>query len=318
VLAPPKPKVQNDSELRPPSPKAKGRGQKRASVPKKAAQTSLQKGAKAGKGKGRKVKAIDSDEESAVSTDEDVVETSRSTVSAPRRSTRRKMARTGTYREGSDDDFDEIQQAGSDEIEIVDEKRDVAPQPGDDSTIVIKDEEEEPRLDIPRAVSPPPPPPMDLEIDEDEETKPKPVLQLKYQGFDIAGRCLCVVVEPWPPIRSTTRAPSAALSSRSTSIAPADFVSSDKIAARERTPLFLPDDDDEREETPFAPPPIRIRPPVPAFNDPPTQYNDEEDELMQFSQVLSTTSGHRTGETDADDDLEGAVLFGDADEAREL
>jgi hypothetical protein len=160
---------------------------------------------------------------------------------------------------------------------------------------------------------------MDLEIQEDEEeSKPKPILRLKYQGFDIAGRCLCVVVEPWPTIRSASRAPSVALStaSRASSIAPPDFMSSDKVAARGRTPLFLPEDDSERggATSSSLPQAVRKRPPVPAFDD----SSSEEDDLMQFSQVLRKTSGYRTGETDADDELEGAVLFGDADEAREL
>ncbi|EEB92883.1 hypothetical protein MPER_08541 [Moniliophthora perniciosa FA553] len=45
-------------------------------------------------------------------------------------------------------------------------------------------------------------------VPDDEEEKPKPILKLKYQGFNIFGHCLCIVVEPWPPIRTPSRAPS--------------------------------------------------------------------------------------------------------------
>ncbi|EPQ59471.1 hypothetical protein GLOTRDRAFT_70934 [Gloeophyllum trabeum ATCC 11539] len=158
-----------------------------------------------------------------------------------------------------------------------------------------------------------------INIDEDEEKKPKPVLQLKYKGFSISDRCLCVVVEPWPPIRSASRAPSVApLQStglRRPSIAPPDFVPSTGL--RERTPLFLPDD--ERQETP-APFNQRILLPVPGFNDPPQTIDlDENDEsdMMAFTQVLNSAGGLRGTEAD-DDDMDGAVLFGDADETREL
>jgi hypothetical protein len=169
-------------------------------------------------------------------------------------------------------------------------------------------------------------PPLDLAVDE-EEAKPKPVLQLSYQNFELSGRCLCLIVEPWPPLRATTRAPSRALSTaslRGSSIAPPSFVSSDQAAARARTPLFLPDDDDdeERGETPFRMPEFpqrRILPPVPLF-DAPRQDNEEDEddnaELMQFTQALNT--GGAYGEVDDDDELDGAVLFGDADEVREL
>lgn len=174
---------------------------------------------------------------------------------------------------------------------------------------------------------------IDIDEDEDEDIKPKPILQLKYKGFEIAGRCLCVVVEPWPPVRAAARAPSVASTSRAPSIAPPDFVTSAQIAAaaRARTPLFLPDDDDDDDElggrgqTPFVPPKFpqrRLMPPVPAFDDP-DQDNEDEDEdgggeLMQFSQALRTANAYRTGEGDDDDELDGGVLFGDADEAREL
>ena len=94
---------------------------------------------------------------------------------------------------------------------------------------------------------------------------------------------------------------------------------------RQKTPLFLPDEDDERIRsiTP-APGDARMffdRPPVPLFDDPPPEdEGDEEEEegIMQFSQVLNSTSGFARGTMEDDDEFDGAVLFADADEAREL
>ena len=40
--------------------------------------------------------------------------------------------------------------------------------------------------------------------------------------------------------------------------------------------------------------------------------------MMQFSQVLNSTSGFARGAMEDDDEFDGAVLFADADEAREL
>ncbi|KZT20408.1 hypothetical protein NEOLEDRAFT_1075785 [Neolentinus lepideus HHB14362 ss-1] len=158
-----------------------------------------------------------------------------------------------------------------------------------------------------------------INVDE-EESKPKPILQLRYKGFSISGRYLCVIVEPWPPIRSASRAPSLApLQStglRRPSIAPPDFVPSTGL--RERTPLFLPDDD--RGETPAPFLNSRVLPPVPAFNDPAPDQSIEgydESDMMAFSQVLHSAGDLRGIEVD-DDDIDGAVLFGDADETREL
>lgn len=155
-------------------------------------------------------------------------------------------------------------------------------------------------------------------MDSDEESKPKPILQLSYQNFDISGCCLCVIVEPWPLDRAApSRAFSKAPSIRGSSIAPSDFVTSDQIANRGRTPLFLPDDDEETNQPSFNIPDFpqkRVLPPVPAFDEEP---EDENAELLQFSQILNSKVGH--GETnDDDDDFDGAVLFGDADEVREL
>jgi len=167
-------------------------------------------------------------------------------------------------------------------------------------------------------------PPM--EFDDEDIKKQKLALKLKYQGFNIFGRCLCVVVEPWPSIRSATRAPSVmpltneAL--RGSSIVPPDFVPSNN-KQRDHTPLFLPDLDRGRSQTPVPFPPARILPPVPLFGDlDSTPEPDDDvygsDDLMVFSQALNAAGGMHVATADDDDEMDGAVLFGDADEVKEF
>ncbi|KAJ3710439.1 hypothetical protein FB446DRAFT_639794 [Lentinula raphanica] len=161
-----------------------------------------------------------------------------------------------------------------------------------------------------------------VEIEEDEEEKPKPLLHLKYQGFKILGSCLCIVIEPWPPIRAPTRAPSVLPhpASRASSIAPREFVAASESRARSKTPLFLPDPDErDMSATPF-PDAIHVRP-LP-FNDAKDQEEGMDDAdyggMMEFSQILNAAGDVRAGALDDDEDMEGAVFFGDADEVREL
>jgi len=161
---------------------------------------------------------------------------------------------------------------------------------------------------------------LDLEV---EEEKPKPMLQLKYQGFSIYGHCLCIVVEPWPSMRFS-RAPSVTPSApRARSIAPPDFVLAGDAnnGPRARTPLFLPDDSDrDRSETPAPFLGQRILPPVPLFNDWESDaYDNNSDggDMMEYSRVLSG-AGDRAGAAEDDEDIDGAVFFGDADEVREF
>ncbi|KAL0568850.1 hypothetical protein V5O48_013116 [Marasmius crinis-equi] len=158
-------------------------------------------------------------------------------------------------------------------------------------------------------------------VAEEEEEKPKPVLQLKYKGFSIYGQCLCIVVEPWPPIRVSSRATSIlratpAPAPRESSIAPLEFVSALEARARSKTPLFLPDIDEyERGTTPFT-----SRQSLPPITTDVDDDNDDDDNggMMQFSQVLNRAGDNRAGAIDEDEDMEGAVLFGDADEYKEL
>ncbi|OJA13812.1 hypothetical protein AZE42_00519 [Rhizopogon vesiculosus] len=163
-----------------------------------------------------------------------------------------------------------------------------------------------------------------MELDEGDVKKHKLVLKLKYQGFNIFGRCLCVVVEPWPPIRFATRAPSVMPLTneilRGSTIAPPDFVHSNS-KQRDRTPLFLPELDRGRSQTPAPFPLARTLPPVPLFNDAASQSDDDgygSDDLMVFSQALNAAGGMHVAAADDDDEMDGAVLFGDADEVREF
>ncbi|KAN0131432.1 hypothetical protein V8E53_010809 [Lactarius tabidus] len=159
------------------------------------------------------------------------------------------------------------------------------------------------------------------EMRDDDEPKPKLALELKYQSFSNFNRCLCVVVEPWPPLRRATRAPSLAPSltaGQSTRVP----TNSESRYQRGKTPLFLPDLDDER-ATP-GPSHRRTLPQAPLFDDSEANLDIEETEdfgdstaIMQFSQLLNTT-GRVTGAIEEDDEFDGAVLFADADEAREL
>jgi hypothetical protein len=165
---------------------------------------------------------------------------------------------------------------------------------------------------------------ISIEMDDDDEPKPKLALELKYRAFSNFNRCLCVVVEPWPPQPSYSRAPSLAptAASRAPSVAPAISRFSTNHGQRAKTPLFLPDADDE----PTTPGRSRFRtlPPVPLFDDPPKSRDTDDMEewdnstsLMQFSQMLSTTG--RTGGADAEeeDEFDGMALFADAEEARD-
>lgn len=163
-----------------------------------------------------------------------------------------------------------------------------------------------------------------MEIDDQDDKKDKLALKLKYQGFNIFGRCLCVVVEPWPPIRPATRAPSVMPltneASRGSTIAPPGFVPSNSNQ-RARTPLFLPELDRGRSLTPAPFPRAKTLPPVPLFNDPAPDSDDDgygSDDLIIFSQALNAASGMHVAAADDDDEMDGAVLFGDADEVREF
>lgn len=154
-------------------------------------------------------------------------------------------------------------------------------------------------------------PSIELEIEEVEE-KPKPILGLTYQGFSIYGQCLCVVVEPWPVVRSTTVAPVFAK--------PA---SSAQPASRAQTPLFLPEDPEDTEIHLHAETPRRSNINQVYLNQVLKEVDVSDDEndmggMLEYSQVLYSIGGNRAGAVNDDEDMDGSVLFGDADEFREL
>ena len=164
-------------------------------------------------------------------------------------------------------------------------------------------------------------------VDEDDEPKPKLALELKYREFSNFNRCLCVVVEPWPPQRSGTRAPLVAPSaaSRASTVTPTASEFTTNRGQRAKTPLFFPDVDDEPTALVSVHSHTRHLPPVPLFDDPPTTYETDDveewgdnTELMQFSQMLNTTGRVGGADVEEEDEFDGTALFADADEAKEL
>ncbi|KAG6821610.1 hypothetical protein H0H93_000119 [Arthromyces matolae] len=155
-----------------------------------------------------------------------------------------------------------------------------------------------------------------LQLENDEDEKPKPILQLRYRGFDIYGHCLCVVVEPWPPMRSMSRVTPAL--NREPSLAPPQSGIHGTSNTRGKTPLFLPDDDHGGER----PPSFRDRRAPTSLLDPgfleDSDNSDEDDGMMLFSQVLNNTGDTRAGAVGDDEDMDTDMFFGDADEIKEL
>ena len=151
-----------------------------------------------------------------------------------------------------------------------------------------------------------------LDVDSEEEEKPKPVLNLTYQGFNIYGHCLCVVVEPWPVVRSMTTGLSNSKRKVSSVAESAMDVFRQQTSGNkdERTPLFLPEDDEE------------VSAPQERANT--IEISDGESDsdgigdMMAFSQALRSIGDSRAGAANDDEDMDGSILFGDADEVREL
>ncbi len=171
--------------------------------------------------------------------------------------------------------------------------------------------------------------PIVVDDDDDDEAKPKLALDLKYRAFSNFNRCLCVVVEPWPPRTSGSfsRAPSLAPSavSRAPSVTPTTSEFSTSRGQRARTPLFLPDADEELRTPTHSH--FRTLPPVPLFDDDPSTNCDADGmeegwdgntSLMQFSQMLSATGRAGGADMEEEDEFDGVALFADADEAKEL
>lgn len=301
------------------------------------------------KAKGKqKATTIDSDEDEAIelsSNEDDEDNDEPSNNIPPRRSTRRRAVVAGGYHEEDADTPDVEMSApkvmqpesaaqspgyrGLQDLEFI-----AMDQSEDMPSAEVKAEESEPTLGIDAPATSDDPIEVDngthdghaplegaLLEDDAEEEKPKPIMRLQYQGFSIRGRALCVIVEPHPPLRKPPRAMSLApmgiVAPRAPSIAPPDFVVSGQ---RARTPLFFPDDDRERSVTPAPWQTERERPPVPLFNQTVDDVEGDEADggMLAFSQILHSVGEYATGAAEDDDEIEGVVFLGDADEARGL
>lgn len=159
------------------------------------------------------------------------------------------------------------------------------------------------------------PPGLDLDVEMEEE-KPKPLLKLKYQALTVSGHCLCVVVEPRSS--SSPQHPIARLKS-APPVPSKKKGSYENLAPRGQTPLFLPEFGEVVDQSLRDSTPITVSTPLLRFDDVSGQADNgfDNDTLMNFSQALNT-AGHTVAISDDDDDMDGAVLFGDADEIREF
>ncbi|KAI0307285.1 hypothetical protein B0F90DRAFT_549097 [Multifurca ochricompacta] len=165
-----------------------------------------------------------------------------------------------------------------------------------------------------------------IEIGDDDEPKPKLTLELQYRAFTNFKRCLCVVVEPWPPQRLDTRAPlhtPSAVTRTTSGVAPANLESRTSLVQRAKTPLFLPSDVDDEPALSLSR--LETLPSAPLFDEPRTGRDadhvvelDDSDALMQFSQILGATGRVSGADVEEDDEFDGAALFADADETKEL
>lgn len=153
---------------------------------------------------------------------------------------------------------------------------------------------------------------------EEQEEKPKPVLALTYQGYTISDCCLCVIVEPWPPITTPLVASNPSLRSRALSSLPLERSElSRPEEVRSKTPLFLPDWDRGKSLTPDFPSPQLSSTLISSTLDQDSSESSEMDDMMVFSQALRFVGDSFTAST-YDDEVDGSVLFGDADEKKEI
>jgi len=335
VAAPPQPKI-----MPPPNPPSsrsgKGKGKRKGRAPKENTKESSRKKRKT-KGKGKARMDLEDHEESALSSGDDNVETGsedHAHVSAPRRSGRMKKLLVGSYIEkDADADGDLATDPDAemsippndpttpDVLHLPNLQHDEGLADSDQSNAMNQGEDHTLATDVDAVMHDTRSATNVIEIAleiEDEEQKPKPMLQLRYQGFGIYGHCLCVVVEPFPPIQSSSRAPSVALLRETSLRAPSLGFSPTTERLREGTPLFLPEHD-RRSETPA---PFRQQNPNSLFNHPrfdEAGADDDNGGMMEFSQALNPAGEFQAGGTvDNDDEMDAAVFFGDADEGREL
>lgn len=265
-------------------------------------------------------------------------------LSASRRSNRAPRSAQKVYVEDSDEDIPDARGADEDDYDPSNDTQTAYKDPliemdddfldemcMDATELQVKAEPDEPVIpSVPASQT------IDEMIEEDFEDKPK-MVSLSYSGFEIPGRYLCVIVEPYPPLPKEElnraraveppeirfRAPPAVpqLKETNVTVTPSPLLASNRGGSmtpstrfRSATPLFLPADD-EREPTPapttgsFG----KTIPPVPLFNHDSDQ--DDEPDLLAFSQALANVP-RSGGGLDDDEDIE--YLRGDADEVREV
>jgi len=262
-------------------------------------------------------------------------------LSASRRSKRASCSARVVYVEDSDEDTPDARRGGGDDYDPSRDPQTAA----EDSLIEIDDDflgemhvdANEPKIkaELEEPVLPlaPAPKMIDEMLEADFEDKPK-MVSLSYSGFEIPGRYLCVIVEPYPPLpkealhRAKTleppevrfRAPPVVPQLKETNVIPNLLLASDRggsvipaIRFRSATPLFLPADD-ERECTPAPTTGLfgKAIPPAPLFN---LDSDEDEPDLLAFSQALANVPRGGGGLDDGDEDDE--YLRGDADEVRE-
>ncbi|GJJ07421.1 hypothetical protein Clacol_001623 [Clathrus columnatus] len=144
------------------------------------------------------------------------------------------------------------------------------------------------------------------EFDHDEEEKPKLKMQVSYKGLTVTDEALCIIIEPRAsePLDTASN-----LRQRTLEETIAQRQGSAALPLqREKTPLFLPDPDFERDS--FSPFPIRRRSP------PEVEEEREYESLQAFGETLNSMRDGVAGDIDDDDDDEGQVFLGDADERK--
>lgn len=148
-----------------------------------------------------------------------------------------------------------------------------------------------------------------------DEDLVKPVLSLAYRGFSIYGHCLCIVVEPWPTVSGTTSGRAVPSSSMNT-VTDHPFVEGN-VHERSKEPLFLPEEPEDNATPSGSGQYINKT----YLNQVLENIGVPDDEnvggMMEFSQVLRSIGDSRAGAMNDDEDMDGSVLFGDADENKD-
>ena len=262
-----------------------------------------------------------------VNSDEDVIDDIQTSDNPPARRSRisrRKFRKVQNDNDGIDEPESDGSAAEDDPTYIPEEHGSSEDNAEEPSSRGIKTEDTEVQL-----------PPLSAEdtipINVDEEEKPKMAMTLSYNSHYIQGRYLCVVVEPYPPLPSEQipsrepemppevrfRPPPAIPRLRDPSEIPA---SSRAGSVRSETPLFLPEDEEDRisRGSPLGTGRNRTVPPVASSHQSQKGQSIRVGEknagdLFTFSQALTNLRHEEEGD-DSDEDY----LRGDADEAQRV